>query len=75
MEVGDTVEHKCKDSKSGYPHDGIYRIMEFCRMKNPSDRKWVDAVIYRNIRTYETFVRERSDFEVKFKKLGNGSKD
>lgn len=75
MEVGNAVEHKCKESESGYPHDGIYRIMEFCRMKNPTTREWVDAVIYRNIRTYENFVREKSDFEDKFKLVGNGSKD
>lgn len=74
MEVGNAVEHKCKESTSGYPHDGIYRIMEFCRMKNPTTREWVDAVIYRNIRTYENFVREKSDFEDNFKLVGNGSK-
>ena len=28
MEVGDIVEHKCKESTSGYSHDGIYRIMD-----------------------------------------------
>ena len=75
MEVGDVVEHKVKESTSGYPHDGIYRIMEFCRMKNPTTREWVDAVIYRNISTYENFVREKTDFEDKFKLVGNGSKD
>lgn len=41
MEVGNAVEHKCKESESGYPHDGIYRILEFCRMKNPTTRKWL----------------------------------
>lgn len=67
MEVGTVVEHKVKESTSGYSHDGIYRIMDFCRMKNPTTREWVDAVIYRNIRTYDTYVREKSDFEDKFK--------
>lgn len=67
MEVGDIVEHIDKISKSGYSHDGIYRIMDFCRMKNPSTREWVDAVIYRNIRTYEMYAREKSDFVLKFK--------
>lgn len=67
MEVGNIVEHKNKESNSGYSHDGLYRIMDFCRMKNPTTREWVDAVIYRNIKTYETFVRERIDFEDKFK--------
>lgn len=67
MEVGNIVEHKNKESNSGYSHDGLYRIMDFCRMKNPTTREWVDAVIYRNIKTYETFARERIDFEDKFK--------
>ena len=70
MEVGDIVEHKCKESTSGYSHDGIYRIMDFCRMKNPTTREWVDAVIYRNVRTYEFYVREKNDFEDKFKVKG-----
>lgn len=67
MNIGDVVEHKDKKSSSGYSHDGIYRIMDFCRMKNPSTREWVDAVIYRNVRTYEMYVREKSDFVLKFK--------
>lgn len=75
MEVGNAVEHKCKESESGYPHDGIYRIMEFCRMKNPTTREWVDGVIYANNETGKLFVREKTDFEDKFKLVGNGSKD
>lgn len=67
MEVGNVVEHKDKESTSGYSHDGIYRIIDFCRMKNPTTREWVDAVIYRNVRTYEMYVREKNDFEDKFK--------
>lgn len=70
MEVGTVVEHKDKESTSGYSHDGIYRIMDFCRMKNPTTREWVDAVIYRNIRTYDIYVREKNDFENKFKVKG-----
>lgn len=76
MEVGDVVEHRDKESSSGYSHDGIYRIMDFCRMKNTSTREWVDAVIYRNVRTYEMYVREKSDFVLKFKVYSkNESKD
>lgn len=67
MNIGDAVEHKDKGSTSGYSHDGIYRLMDFCRMKNPTTREWVDAVIYRNVRTYEMYVREKSDFVLKFK--------
>ena len=75
MNIGDAVEHINKESTSGYSHEGIYRIMEFCRMKNPTTREWVDGVIYANNETYELFVREKSDFEDKFKLVGNGSKD
>lgn len=67
MEIGNVVEHIKKKNTSGYPHDGIYRVMDFCRMKDPTTRKWVDAVIYRDIITYEIFVREKSDFENHFK--------
>lgn len=67
MEIGDIVEHIKKESSSEYPHDGIYRIMDFCRMKNPTTREWIDAIIYRNIKTYEMYVRDKSDFEQKFK--------
>lgn len=61
------VEHKNKESNSGYSHDGIYEIVGFCRMKDPTTREWVDGIIYRNIETFEVFVRERNDFEDKFK--------
>lgn len=63
----DLVEHKNKESNSGYSHDGIYEIMGFCRMKDPTTREWVDGIIYRNIETFEVFVREKTDFEDKFK--------
>lgn len=67
MKINDIVEHKNKESESGFSHDGKYEIIEFCRLKNPTTREWVDGVIYRNIKTYETFVRERIDFEDKLK--------
>lgn len=67
MEIGYVVEHKCKESTSGYSHDGIYEITSFCRMKDPTTREWVNAVIYCDIKTHATYVREKSDFEDKFK--------
>lgn len=67
MEVGNVVEHKNKESDSGYSHDGIYIIVDFCRMKNPTTREWVDGVIYSNIKNCDFFVREKTDFEDKFK--------
>lgn len=67
MNINDIVEHKNKQSHSGYSHDGLYEIVGFCRMKNPTTGEWADAVMYCNIKTDETFVREKSDFEDKFK--------
>lgn len=69
MGVGDIVEHKDKDSKSGYPHDGIYVISNFCRMKNSISREWEDAVIYTNTTTHQHYVRELNDFIDKFQKI------
>lgn len=72
MEIGQVVEHRIKKKPTD---NGLYRIVDFCKMKNPTTREWVDGVIYRNVRTYEIYVREKSDFEDKFKVLKNESKD
>lgn len=72
MEIGQVVEHRINKKPTD---NGLYRIVDFCKMKNPTTREWVDGVIYRNIRTYEIYVREKSDFEDKFKVLKNESKD
>ena len=69
MGVGDIVEHKNKESKSGYPHDGIYAISNFCRMKNSISHEWEDAVIYTDTTTHELYVRELDDFIHKFQKI------
>ena len=66
MKINDIVEHKNKESESGYSHERVYKIIDFCRMKNPTAYEWVDGVIYRNIGTFELFVREKIDFENKF---------
>lgn len=40
------------------------------KMKDPSSREWVDAVLYFPVGSSgTTYVREKSDFEAKFKKL------
>lgn len=66
MKIGDTVEHKSKVSTSGYPHDKIYFIMDIgCRMKDPTTREWVDAVIYDD-EASNRYVRELNDFIDKF---------
>lgn len=75
MKIGDIIEHKNKESESGYSHDGKYKITCCCRMKDPTTRKWVDAFMYANVHTLELFVREKTDFENKFKIVENGSKD
>ena len=75
MGVGDVVEHKNKESKSGYPHNGTYLIIDYCRMKNSISREWEDAVIYENPEG-KRYVRELNDFIDKFQKAEiYGSKD
>ena len=73
MEVGDIVEHKCKESTSGYPHDKKYVYLAKCRMKNPTNGEWVDGLIYAH--EGNIYVRERTDFEDKFKVVEDGGKD
>ena len=68
MKIGDIVEHKSKVSKSGYPHNVTYLIIDYCRMKNSISREWEDAVIYENPEG-KRYVRELNDFIDKFKKV------
>lgn len=72
MEIGQVVEHRIKKKPTD---NGLYRIVDFCKMKNPTTREWVDCVVYRDIRSYETYVREKIDFEYKFKLFKHESKD
>ncbi len=69
MKVEDIVEFKKTKNR--------YRIAGFGRMKNPSNGKWVDSVIYEAISEYKedygyiptergVYIREKSDFEEKF---------
>lgn len=69
MKVGDIVEHKDKESKSGYPHDKKYVVYGKCRMKNPTTREWVDGIQYmeQNNLNGDIYVREKEDFEKHFK--------
>lgn len=68
MGIGDVVEHKNKVSKSGYPHNGTYLIVDYCRMKNSISREWEDAVIYESPNN-KRYVRELNDFIDKFQKV------
>lgn len=75
MKIGDIVEHESKVSKSGYPHNGTYLIIDYCRMKNSISREWEDAVIYENPEG-KRYVRELNDFIDKFQKVEiHGSED
>lgn len=78
MKIGDIVEHKVKESERGYSHDGLYVIIGFCRMKNQATREWVDGVIYERVEKLDIslrFVREKTDFENKFKVVDNEPKN
>lgn len=68
MGIGDVVEHKNKVSKSCYPHNGTYLIVDYCRMKNSISREWEDAVIYESPNN-KRYVRELNDFIDKFQKV------
>lgn len=68
MGVGDIVEHKNKESKSGYPHNGTYLIIDYCRIKNSISSEWEDAVIYESPEG-KRYVRELNDFIDKFQKV------
>lgn len=67
MKNGDIVELKSRESNRGYPHDKIYVITDFCRMKNSISGEWQDAVIY--TRDCKYYVRELDDFFDKFQKV------
>lgn len=70
MRRGTVIEHRDKTvGDSGYSHEGYYFFVKECRMKLPSG-EWIDAVVYDNIRTKETYVREKNDFYKKFKAYG-----
>lgn len=70
MILGDIVEHKEKESKSGYPHDKTYLIIDDkCRMKDPTTGEWVDAVVYEDT-SHNRYVREKNDFMNKFQVVG-----
>ena len=73
FQIGDKVEHVCKESSSGYPHDKQYHITGFCRMKDPTTREWVDGVCYSA--GEELFVREKSDFQIHFQIVKNINHD
>lgn len=62
---GTIVEHICKESTSGYPHDKKYSVVGQVRMKDPTTREWIDGICYSNGEEY--FVREKNDFYNKFK--------
>ena len=69
MDTGDIVENKSKESTSSY-----YLILSpYARMKNPTTQEWVDAVIYEDS-GHNLYIREKRDFNNKFKKVVNENK-
>ena len=65
--VDKIYEHKDKNvGESGYSHDGIYRVVNKARMKNPATREWMNCVIYSDIDNGSIYVREINDFFDKF---------
>lgn len=53
-----------------YPkNDHYYRVIEECRMKDPTTGEWYDAIIYVNDMTDKPkYIREKEDFLKKFQK-------
>lgn len=66
--IDDKVEFIDK-TPGQYSHDSIYLYKGLCRVKNPDTGKWFDAVLYSKISDKTIFVREKTDFENKFKKV------
>lgn len=60
-------EHKCKESSSGYSHEGKYHITDFVRCKDCSTGEWYDAVEYCKQECTGKYVRAKHDFIEKFK--------
>lgn len=67
LRIGALYEHKSKISTSGYSHDGIYRLVGSCRMKDITTGEWFDGIMYKKGEKF--FVREEKDFFNKFKKI------
>lgn len=68
MELLDSVlyEHKCKDSSSGYSHNGKYVLIREVRCKDRVTGEWYDAVEYKDVNKKDIYVREKQDFIDKF---------
>jgi len=56
--------HEYKENK--------YQILQVVKMKDPSSREWVDAVVYCPAEgKFQMYVREMEDFKVKFKGISH----
>lgn len=64
------VEFRDKSSnlKTGLSHEGKYRYLGECKVKNPQTREWYEAVMYQEADLGgEIYVREKEEFNKKFK--------
>ena len=49
--------------------DNVYIMLKEVYLKHPTTRKWVEAIEYTDITHSKTFVREKTDFFKKFRKI------
>lgn len=56
--------------KTGLSHDGKYKVLGLCTAKDPTTRRWFEAVMYQDTELGGSiYVREREDFKLKFKEV------
>lgn len=61
-----------------YPKNGrLYIPLYRCKMKNPINGEWYDAIVYQGVEDEQYYCREKDDFSGKFVKcidINNGKK-
>lgn len=61
---------KTPNPKTGLSHEGRYRVIGNCKVKDPKTREWYDAVMYQEDELGGTiYVREKNEFNEKFKEV------
>lgn len=66
---GTLVEFRDKtpNPSTGLSHDGKYKVLGLCSVKDPTTREWFEAVMYQETELGgEVYVREKTDFIDKF---------
>lgn len=49
-----------------------YKYLQTAQMKHPTTREWVVAVLYTPMEGSELCIREKEEFEQRFKTIANG---